>query len=292
MNKNLEEFMKKRISAVLASMMLMAALAACTPAASTTTAGGTATGTTSAAVEMKKMSVDDAAAKVGQAGYTFIDLRKAADVAKSTVKTAIATDISAAIDAKNYVNAIEPLKAVVKDKTDTLVLVCYTGNSYAQAASNALKDIGYDMSKVYTLDGGFKAFSAAKADLLVTPSAPVAMQKMSVDDAAAKIDQPGFLFIDLRKTADVAKSTMKSAIAADISAAVEAKNSSLAVEPLKALVKDKTDTVVLVCYTGNSYAQAASNALQEIGYDMSKVYTLDGGFKAFSAAKADLVITK
>ena len=45
--------------------------------------------------------------------------------------------------------------------------------------------------------------------------------------------------------------------------------------------------IILVCYSGKRYAQAATNALSAIGYDMSKVYTLEGGFKAWSEAYPD-----
>ena len=39
-----------------------------------------------------------------------------------------------------------------RDLDDTLVVICYTSKSYAQATTNVLSALGYDMSKVYTLE--------------------------------------------------------------------------------------------------------------------------------------------
>ena len=40
----------------------------------------------------------------------------------------------------------------------TLVLVCYSGASYAQAGTNILSEMGADMDSVKTLEGGMKAW--------------------------------------------------------------------------------------------------------------------------------------
>ena len=44
-----------------------------------------------------------------------------------------------------------------------------------------------------------------------------------------------------------------------------------------------------MAYSGKRYAQAATNVLSALGYDMSKVYTLEGGFTAWSETYADQV---
>ena len=49
-----------------------------------------------------------------------------------------------------------------------------SGKRYAQAATNALSAIGYDMSKVYTLEGGFTAWSEKFPELAVAPDAAAA----------------------------------------------------------------------------------------------------------------------
>ena len=40
-----------------------------------------------------------------------------------------------------------------------MVLVCYSGNKYAQACTDILNYLGADMGNVYTLDGGMKGWT-------------------------------------------------------------------------------------------------------------------------------------
>ena len=87
------------------------------------------------------MTVEEAAEKVGADGYTFFDVRKAADYAEGHIPGAVSADMD-----------------------DTLVLVCYSGKRYAQATTNVLSALGYDMSKVYTLEGGFTKWSETYPD--------------------------------------------------------------------------------------------------------------------------------
>lgn len=159
--------MKKTITALLAILVLVPSLAACTPANTNTPSGNTTTASTLAKVEMKKISADEAAGLIEKEGYKFIDLRKAADFSKSTIKSAVPADLTPAVEG-DVAAGVAAMKEVTKDVSDTLILVCYTGNKYAQAATDALAEIGYDMTKVVTLDGGFKEFSATKPDLIET----------------------------------------------------------------------------------------------------------------------------
>ena len=62
---------------------------------------------------------------------------------------------------------VSTMQVATRDMDDTLVLVCYSGKRYAQATTNVLSALGYDMSKVYTLEGGYKAWTKAYA---VTPA--------------------------------------------------------------------------------------------------------------------------
>ena len=69
-----------------------------------------------------------------------------------------------------------------KDLDKKIILVCYSGKRYAQAATNALSAIGYDMTKVYTLEGGFTNWSATYPELTTNPSA--ATQPAETEPAA------------------------------------------------------------------------------------------------------------
>ena len=60
------------------------------------------------------------------------------------------------------------MKAALKDATGSesgadkkLVLICYSGKTYAQAGTNVLSAIGANMDNVFTLEGGMKAWAGA-----------------------------------------------------------------------------------------------------------------------------------
>lgn len=163
--------MKKSISALLSILVLVPALAACTPAAPATTSGS-ASGTTTAVTvavekEMVMISPAEAAEFVGKEGYTILDIRKAADFEKSKIKGSIGADMDAAVQGDTEAG-LAKIKEATKDLNDTLVLVCYSGKRYAQVTTNALNKLGYDMSKVVTIEGGFNEFIKVKPELVET----------------------------------------------------------------------------------------------------------------------------
>ena len=80
---------------------------------------------------------------------------------------AISADMDAAKDGDNA-SGIANMKAAMQDATATdnggdkkIVLVCYSGNRYAQAATNILGALGANMDNVTTLEGGMKAWTGA-----------------------------------------------------------------------------------------------------------------------------------
>lgn len=150
--------MKKIFAIMLAVMMVMAMAVGCSaPAADNNAASGD--------VAMQYMSVDDAAQVLGTDGYLFLDVRKAADYETAHITGSVSADMDAAKEGD-----AEAGKATMTAATEgvdaTIIVICYSGKAYAQATTNALSAIGYDMSKVYTLEGGMKAWSEAKADLV------------------------------------------------------------------------------------------------------------------------------
>ncbi len=162
--------MKKKLSALLAVLVLVPSLAACTPAATTTTAAGTSAGTTTAAAapaEMTRVKADDVVATIDDEGYKWIDLRKSADVEKSTVKNAVPADLSVVVEGNDVEAGKAALEEAIGDFDGNLVLVCYTGNKYAQAATDALNSLGYDLSKVVTLEDGFKGLEKSHPEVVV-----------------------------------------------------------------------------------------------------------------------------
>ena len=189
---------------------------------------------------------------------------------------------------------VATMQQATKDVDNNLVVICYTGKSYAQATTNVLSALGYDMSKVYTLEGGFKAWTQAQPENvevsaeIKAPEQDVEMQYMSVEDASKHLGEEGYTFLDVRKAEDYTASHIPGAVGADMDAA-KSGDFNAGVSTMQVATRDLDDALVVICYTGKSYAQATTNVLSALGYDMSKVYTLEGGFEAWTEAYPDNV---
>ena len=247
-------------------------------------------------VAMQYMTAEEAVAYVGAEGYTFFDVRKAADYKTAHIPGALGYDMDAAKNG-DFNAGVGVMQGALRNMDDTLILVCYSGKSYAQAATNVLSALGYDMSKVYTLEGGFgnwtKVYpSNVEVDAeIVAPASDVEMQKISLEEAAALVETEGYVFFDVRKAEDYALGHIPGAVSHDMDAAKEGDfNAGVAV--MKMATRDLDSNIIVVCYSGNRYAQATTNVLSALGYDMSKVYTLEGGFTAWSETYPDKVVTE
>ena len=254
-------------------------------------------------VEMQYITVEDASANLESDDYTFIDVRKAEDYAASHIPGAISADMDAAKNG-DFDAGVATMQEVLNSGVDNnLVLICYSGKTYAQATTNVLSALGYDMSKVYTLEGGFTAWTEtypdnvesgeAAADTasaeIVAPEADVEMQYITVEDASANLESDDYTFIDVRKAEDYAASHIPGAISADMDAAKNGDFDAGVATMQEVLNSGVDNNLVLICYSGKTYAQATTNVLSALGYDMSKVYTLEGGFTAWSETYPDNV---
>ena len=150
--------MNKRIISLLLSLVMVFSLVACG-------GGAESEGEASGDVAMQYITIDDAKTKLEDDGYVFFDIRKAADSSTMTVPGAQAWDMDAAKEGDAEAGKATMTEAT-KDLDKNIVLVCYSGKRYAQAATNALAAIGYDMSKVWTLEGGFTAWSEQCPELV------------------------------------------------------------------------------------------------------------------------------
>ena len=153
----------KKLLAILLAMLMVVPMVAC----SSNNGGNAANDGTSDAettdVEMKYMTVEELNDVLGSDGYVILDVRKAADYETSHVPGAVSADMDAAVNGDTAAGE-ETMTAASEGLDDTLVLVCYSGKKYAQASTNALSAIGYDMSKVVTLEGGFTAWTETYPD--------------------------------------------------------------------------------------------------------------------------------
>lgn len=116
-------------------------------------------------VAMNYMTAEDLKENLGSEDYTILDLRKAEDFAKGHIPGSVAADMDAAVQG-DLAAGVETMKKAVDGLKNKLVLVCYSGKKYAQAATNALKEVGYDMSNVVTLKDGFKNWEKTFTDLV------------------------------------------------------------------------------------------------------------------------------
>lgn len=131
---------------------------------------------------------------------------------------------------------------------------------------------------------------AAATDEVKAPESDVAMKYITPADAEANLDSADYVFVDLRKTDDYKTGHITGAIAADMDAC-KGGDFQNGVDTMKAALKDKTGSetgadkkLVLICYSGKSYAQAGTNVLSAIGANMDNVFTLEGGMKAWTGA--------
>lgn len=123
-------------------------------------------------VEMKYLAPADVKASLDAKDdkYLIVDVRKAADYDAKHIPTAVGIDMDAAKEgdlAAGETAMKEGLKEATGSETGgdaQIVLVCYSGARYAQAATNVLSNLGANLDNVTTLEGGMKAWEASYAD--------------------------------------------------------------------------------------------------------------------------------
>lgn len=160
----------KKLFAVLMAMAMVVSMAACAAPAETEAAP-------SADVEMKYMTADETEAVLGNTDYVIVDVRKAADYAEGHIPGSVSVDMDAAVNGDTAAGEAT-MKAAFDGKDSTLILVCYSGKKYAQASTNALSAIGYDMSKVFTLQDGFNNWKEVKADKIEAAATETAAKEV------------------------------------------------------------------------------------------------------------------
>lgn len=121
-------------------------------------------------VPMKYISPDEVLAIVqaGDKTKVILDLRKPADAKAAHIEGSAFAPVNKAVDNNNYADALANIAGALSDATGNevgegkdVILVCYQGKKYAQVATDILNALGADMDHVYTMEGGFKAWSEA-----------------------------------------------------------------------------------------------------------------------------------
>ena len=275
----------KRLYAALLCLVLVLGMFGCTKPATDNSTEVTAPASD---VEMQYMTPDEAAALLDNDDYIFFDVRQAADYQVAHIPGAEGHDMHAAKEG-DFAAGVATMELAIKELDKNIVLICYSGKRYAQATTNVLSALGYDMTKVYTLEGGFTAWSETHGDIvevsaeIVAPESDVEMQYITPAEAYELLGNEEYVFFDIRQKADHETSHIPGALGYDMDAAKNG-DFNAGVATMQVALRGLDKKIILICYSGKRYAQAATNVLSALGYDMTKVYTLEGGFGAWSKA--------
>lgn len=236
-------------------------------------------------------NADTTFSKMKDSSYVILDARKAADYDNGHIAGAVSADVGYYIDNKysSKDEAAANVKAVVdkygKDKK--YIVICYSGNRYAKVATGLLMNNGIKNANIETLGGddshqsaagGMKAWNAKYASYVVAKHTSsgnfnfangITPENLKADVEGQKV----FTVMDVRAAKDFnPKTCVKGAVStpSDDEAAV-----------MKAVNDNKNGLYVLVCYSGNSKADAARNIMVKNGVDESRIICLQGGMKTW-----------
>lgn len=224
--------------------------------------------------------------------YVILDARKAADYAEGHIAGAVSADMDGFVgksitEAQSKAN----VKAVVDKygKNKKYAVICCSGNRYAQAASAELRSLGVSNDNIFTLggdkarkssDGGMKAWKAAGYEV-------VAYNYTDVDGVKAAQSDKIQVILDARKADDYKDAHIGGAVSADMDGYVSGTISKADSDNnIKSVVEKKgaDKKYIIICYSGNRYAKAATEVLVENGVKVSNISILTGGMGAWRSA--------
>lgn len=223
--------------------------------------------------------------------YVILDARKAADFAEGHIDGAVSADMDGFVgksitEAQSKAN----VKAVVDKygKNKKYAVICYSGNRYAQAASAELRSLGVSNDNIFTLggdkarksaNGGMKAWKAAGYEVVVAYN--------YTDVAGVKAAQSDTVILDARKADDYKDAHIGGAVSADMDGYVSGTISKADSDNnIKSVVEQKgaDKKYIIICYSGNRYAKAATEVLVKNGVKVSNISILTGGMGAWRSA--------
>lgn len=225
--------------------------------------------------------------------YVILDARKAADFAEGHIAGAVSADMDGFVgksitEAQSKAN----VKAVVDKygKNKKYAVICYSGNRYAQAASAELRSLGVSNDNIFTL-GGDKARKSANGGMKAWKAAGYEVVDYNYTNAEttfSKMKDSSYVILDARKAADYEKGHIAGAVSADVDG-IFSGNKDAAAANVKAAVdkygKDKK--YIVICYSGNKYAKAATGLLMNNGIKNANIQTL-GGDDSQQSATGDM----
>ena len=123
--------------------------------------------------EMKYIGVEDLKESIdsGSDDYIILDVRKAEDYNSSHIVGAYVADQDAANKGGDDEAGIANLKVALEEATGSetgndnkYALVCYSGKSYAQKATDLMLEMGISADQIYTVEGGMTAWEDGGED--------------------------------------------------------------------------------------------------------------------------------
>lgn len=226
--------------------------------------------------------------------YKLIDARKAADYATSHIVGAVSADMDCVVNGTDEATALANAKAAITgDSADQkYAIICYSGNRYAQKATEMLIKNGVDRANIVTLSGGMKGWTEANYLVKSYTSTKGKFFKHGMKSAQLKANLDAgntpFVVFDLRDAVAYNTSHIDGAISTPLRESIDGKVTDLSDDTCKAnldaAVKANPNKFYVVeCYSGNNYAEKAVNYLKELGVSEDKVIVLEGGAAAWNA---------
>ena len=234
----------------------------------------------------------------------ILDARKADDYKDAHIDGAVPADMDGYISGTiSKADSDNNIKSVVEQKgaDKKYIIICYSGNRYAKAATEVLVKNGVKVSNISILTGGMGAWRSAGEAL-------DHYNYTNADTTFSKMKDSSYVILDARKTDDASRGGyiqghIPGAVSADVDGVVSGNNKDAAAANVKAAVdkygKDKK--YIVICYSGNRYAKVATGLLMNNGIKNANIQTLGGddsqqsnagGMKAWKAKYPSYVVAK
>ncbi len=179
----------------------------------------------------------------------------------------------------------EYAKANLTDGKD-IYIVCNSGKSGAEKATEVFINVGIDASSIYTVTGGADALSDAKDGLTTNRTEEsIEWQYVTGKDAVASIGDENVNILDVRAVNDYSEGYLEGSMHVDLK---EIEDASAQTEmynfALSEIDEEKPDYIL--CYSGNSVAKTAISVMKDAGFSTENLFIIEGGAKDSDVSSA------
>lgn len=214
---------------------------------------------------------------------TLLDVREADDYEIAHINGAVSVPVPGA-DATTAA-AKDGIRKIVKnnEKNATYTVICYSGNAYADAATELLRSNGVPAENIVRIIGGNNAYAAEY------PGDMISFNKDYSYVTAKNLNsgKSGYVVLDVRKAEDYAALHIKGAVSAAFTAGSAEDEAGIANVKAAVEANGKDVKYAVICYSGNAFAKAATARLIEEGVPAENISTLYKGFNNYKAVYPD-----